>query len=120
MIKITTELIIVRESQYMYNRARGFQPVEGNLFHWHGNVFVKKVPGFKIGVDIYIPENYPSSPPICKVSTPVDHPNIDPNTNHIRLPILEQGWNPEIHLYQVVNHIKGIFNRVDLDPPRPS
>merc|ERR1719244_2442344 len=53
-------------------------PLEKNLFEWHVNI--KPVDGVYSGVYFHLimvfPTDYPASPPVVKIKTPISHPNI--------------------------------------------
>lgn len=110
------ELILAREAQLMYERAKGFSPLKGDLTVWRGEIAGRgEYRGLKFEVEIKIPPTFPFDPPSVRMVSPTDHPNVDPETGRVHLSILEQ-WRPEYHVYHVVNTLKGTFAKV---PPRP-
>ncbi|MEM3663259.1 MAG: ubiquitin-conjugating enzyme E2 [Candidatus Jordarchaeales archaeon] len=110
------ELILAREAQLMYERAKGFSPLNGDLTVWRGEIAGRgEYRGLKFEVEIKIPPTFPLDPPSVRMVSPTDHPNVDSETGRVHLSILEQ-WRPEYHVYHVVNTLKGTFAKV---PPRP-
>lgn len=109
-------LIISREAQLMYERAKGFSPSKGDLTIWQGEIAGRgEYRGLKFEVEIKIPRTFPYDPPSVRMVSPTDHPNVDPETGRVHLGILDQ-WRPEYHVYHVINTLKGVFAKV---PPRP-
>jgi ubiquitin-protein ligase len=53
-------------------------PIDGNLLEWHGNL--APPPGTSEYLVLHIllefPSDYPSSPPVVSLSTPIPHPNV--------------------------------------------
>lgn len=68
---------------------------------------------FKLNIEF--PEDYPSSPPICKFVPPLFHPNVYPS-GVVCLSIInvDQGWRPTLTLKQVLLGIQLL-----LDNPNP-
>ncbi|MHA1607865.1 MAG: ubiquitin-conjugating enzyme E2 [Candidatus Freyarchaeota archaeon] len=110
------ELILAREAQLMYERAKGFTPFKGDLTIWRGEIAGRgEYRGLKFEVEVKIPPTFPFDPPIIRMISPTDHPNVDPETGRVHLSILDQ-WKPEYHVYHAINTLKGVFAKV---PPRP-
>lgn len=61
-------------------------------------------------------DNYPFSPPICKFSTYVYHPNIDKYGN-ICLDILKQNWTPAISVSKLLISICSLLDDPNPDDP---
>ncbi|MHA1579375.1 MAG: ubiquitin-conjugating enzyme E2 [Candidatus Freyarchaeota archaeon] len=111
------ELTLARETQLMYQRTRGFEPVKGDLTRWKGEIPGRgEFRGLRFEVEIKVPPTFPLDPPQVRMISPTEHPNVDIETGRVRLNILEH-WRPEYHLYHVVNTLKGTFARI---PPRPA
>lgn len=111
------EVTLARETQLMYQRTRGFEPVKGDLTRWKGEIAGRgEFRGLKFEVEIKVPPTFPIDPPQVRMISPTEHPNVDIETGRVQLNILEQ-WRPEYHLYHVVNTLKGTFARI---PPRPA
>ena len=111
------ELTLARETQLMYQRTRGFEPVKGDLTRWRGEIAGRgEFRGLKFEVEIRVPPTFPMDPPQVYMISPTEHPNVDIETGRVQLNILEH-WRPEYHLYHVVNTLKGTFARI---PPRPA
>jgi len=108
-------LILVKEAQLLYSRAPEFKPLNGNLRVWRG-ALPSRTPfsDSKFEVEVVIPEEFPKVPPVVKVITPLEHPNVARSTGRINLNILRK-WSSNYHVYQVINNIKGLFARI---PPK--
>ncbi|WEU39993.1 MAG: hypothetical protein OdinLCB4_005855 [Candidatus Odinarchaeum yellowstonii] len=95
----------------MYKMAPGFKTVNGDLRNWIGEIKFKSGRDFSsCWIEILLPENYPSEPPIVSCSSSLRHPIIDPATNRFNLRLL-RNWNPNTHIYEIVNVIKSEFSR---------
>ena len=121
---INADFILARETQLMYQRAKEFNPVKGNLRHWKGFLPGRgSYIGSKFEIDIYIPYEFPRKPPDVWIRN-VKHPNVDAQ-GKLHMHILERGWRGDFHIYHVVNSFKGLFARaplvpVGVKPPPPS
>ncbi len=104
------DLILSREAQLIYLKSPGFEPHQGLLTTWKGMIPTVNGP---IEVMIYLLEGFPAVPPKVKILTEVEHPNVMKN-NELRLQILDR-WRPNYHVYQVINDMTRLFNRV---PPK--
>ncbi|MFX1518827.1 MAG: ubiquitin-conjugating enzyme E2 variant [Promethearchaeota archaeon] len=121
---INADFILAREAQLMYQRAKEFKPVNGNLRHWKGFLPGRGAyAGMKFEIDIYVPYEFPRKPPEVWIRN-VKHPNVDAQ-GKLRMHIVESGWRGDFHIYHVVNSFKGLFARAPLAPagimpPQPS
>jgi ubiquitin-protein ligase len=112
---INADFILAREAQLMYQRAKEFNPVNGNLRHWKGFLPGRGAyAGMKFEIDIYIPHEFPRKPPEVWIRN-VKHPNIDVQ-GKLHMRIVESGWRGDFHIYHVVNSFKGLFARAPLQP----
>jgi ubiquitin-protein ligase len=115
MVKNIPDIILAREANWMYEKGRGFEPIKGDMTRWRG-----LIPGrgeFKdrfFTVELEILGGFPATPPLVKMISEVDHPRVSKG-NIIDLWIVKR-WNPEYHLFQVANSIKGLFAREPLRP----
>jgi ubiquitin-protein ligase len=72
--------------------------------------------GFKLTLNITLPENYPFSPPIVSFTSNIWHPNVGISGN-ICLDILQGNWTPALTLLQVLLSISSFLN--DPNPSSP-
>ncbi|NHJ32434.1 MAG: hypothetical protein FK732_06200 [Asgard group archaeon] len=115
MVKNIPDIILAREAKWMYEKGRGFEPIKGDMTRWRG-----LIPGrgeFKnrfFTVELEMLGGFPATPPLVKMISDVDHPRVGKG-KIIDLWIVKR-WNPEYHLFQVANSIKGLFAREPLRP----
>jgi ubiquitin-protein ligase len=115
MVKNIPDIILAREAKWMYEKGRGFEPIKGDMTRWRG-----LIPGrgeFKnrfFTVELEMLDGFPATPPLVKMISEVDHPRVSKG-KIIDLWIVKR-WNPEYHLFQVANSIKGLFAREPLRP----
>jgi ubiquitin-protein ligase len=115
MVKNIPDIILAREANWMYEKGRGFEPIKGDMTRWRG-----LIPGrgeFKdrfFTVELEMLDGFPATPPLVKMISEVDHPRVSKG-KIIDLWIVKR-WNPEYHLFQVANSIKGLFAREPLRP----
>jgi ubiquitin-protein ligase len=116
-MKNIPDVILAREANWMYEKGRGFEPYKGDMTRWRG-----LVPGrgeFSnrfFTVEIEILDGFPAVPPIVKMVSEVEHPRVTKG-GIIDLWIVKR-WNPDYHIFQVANSIKGLFAREPLRPAR--
>ncbi|TFF87936.1 MAG: hypothetical protein EU548_09570, partial [Promethearchaeota archaeon] len=65
-------------------------------------------------VEIEMLDGFPATPPLAKMVSEVEHPRVTKG-GLIDVWIIKR-WNPEYHLFQVANSIKGLFAREPLRP----
>jgi len=115
MVKNIPDIILAREAKWMYEKGRGFEPIKGDMTRWRG-----LIPGrgeFKnrfFTVELEMLDGFPATPPLVKMISDVDHPRVGKG-KIIDLWIVRR-WNPEYHLFQAANSIKGLFAREPLRP----
>lgn len=101
--------VLYKEAELMYKRAPGFKPLNGDLTHWTGIIkFNIKRKFSDCSIDIVLPADFPSSPPIVSTLTPIKHKIVNSDNKRFELKILKD-WKPQMHIYDVVNVIKGEF-----------
>jgi len=72
------------------------EPIDDNLFLWHGNLSGPDQTPFEGGVFhivIEVPFNYPDSPPSIELSNDIPHPFVQGKTVSMSL-LTEEGWSP--------------------------
>jgi peroxin-4 len=97
------------------------QPVNDNLFHWHG--YIKGPPDtpyergwFKL--DFQIEQNYPINPPKVKFITRIFHSNIHFDSGEICLDILKaSNWTPAWTLESLCRAIVNLLVNPNADSP---
>lgn len=114
MITISHDYILATEMQLIYNNAGGFEPVQGNLRHWKGQVGTVQGTSIPIYAEIKIQPNFPHSPPVVNIQPKVTHPNIN-EYDVLKMRILSN-WDPRTHVYEVINEIKSLFLKVPAKP----
>ncbi len=115
MIQISTDdFLLANETQLIYENSSGFEPVRGNLKHWKGHCGIIEGTEIPIFANIYIQDGFPDIPPIVDITPKINHPNVE-DDGSLSLRILSQ-WNSTYHIFQVVNDIKDLFNKVPGKP----
>jgi ubiquitin-conjugating enzyme (huntingtin interacting protein 2) len=69
-------------------------------------------------IDIRIPKNYPFTPPNCKFSTKIWHPNISSQTGVICLDILKEQWAAAITIGSVLLSIQTFLSSPEPNDPQ--
>jgi len=101
--------------QLIYNYAPGFQPIGNELNRWKGAIEVNSPQGkVPVPIEILIPLKFPQYPPRVLVKgKKISHPNIQADGNVLLR--ITHDWKPDMHVYQVIDALKGLFKKV---PPR--
>ncbi|MHA1224162.1 MAG: ubiquitin-conjugating enzyme E2 [Candidatus Heimdallarchaeaceae archaeon] len=103
--------ILAREYSLVMERAYAFEPKGGDLTHWRGFVTGISDEGeVPIEVEIFLPDNFPSVPPIVKVLTAITHPNVT-HEGLLEMRMLAR-WRSSYHLFQVIVEIMRLFAKV--------
>ncbi|KRX10642.1 Ubiquitin-conjugating enzyme/RWD-like protein [Pseudocohnilembus persalinus] len=66
--------------------------------------------------ELYLPEDYPMSPPKVVFTTKIYHPNID-NLGRICLDILKKNWSPALQIRSVLLSIQSLLSSPNPDDP---
>jgi ubiquitin-conjugating enzyme (huntingtin interacting protein 2) len=69
-------------------------------------------------IDIRIPNNYPFTPPNCKFSTKIWHPNVSSQTGVICLDILKEQWAAAITIGSVLVSIQTFLSSPEPNDPQ--
>lgn len=102
--------ILVREAAFVYERAYGFEPIDGDLKRWRGFVrMITQTGTAMVALEIVLLENFPSVPPIVYVKTPISHPNVENGILSMRM---LARWRPNYHLFQVMVETQRLFSKV--------
>ena len=67
-------------------------------------------------IELYLPKDYPMSPPKCRFLTKVYHPNID-KVGRICLDILKAKWTPALMISKVLISIQSLLGDPNPDDP---
>jgi ubiquitin-conjugating enzyme E2 D/E len=101
------------------NLVYSIQPVNNNLFEWHGYIFGPTGTPYQGGafeIEIKCPTNYPFKPPAVTFKTRIFHPNISA-TGTICLDILKDKWSPALTISKVLLSVISLLNEPNPDDP---
>jgi|TARA_A100001015_G_scaffold265195_1_gene313362 ubiquitin-conjugating enzyme E2 I len=103
--------------------ARAGKNADGstNLMVWECGIPGKKGTPWEGGtykLKMNFTEEYPASPPVCKFTPVIYHPNVYPSGT-VCLSILnaDKGWQPTITIKQILLGIQDLLNNPNLDDP---
>lgn len=103
--------ILAKEYGLVMERAYAFEPIEGDLTRWRGVVPAITADGdIFIEVLIVLPNDFPSTPPIVRVLSPITHPNLTQD-KVLEMRMLAR-WRPSYHLFQVIVEMMRLFSKV--------
>ncbi len=103
--------ILAKEYSLVMERAYAFEPIEGDLTRWRG-----VVPAITDGGEIFIevmivlPSDYPSSPPVVRILSPITHPNLTQD-KVLEMRMLAR-WRSSYHLFQIIVEMIRLFSKV--------
>jgi len=72
--------------------------------------------GGSFQLELYLPEEYPMSPPRVRFTTKIYHPNID-KLGRICLDILKDKWSPALQIRTVLLSIQALLSAPNPDDP---
>ncbi len=103
--------VLAKEYSLVMERAYAFEPIDGDLTRWKGFVPVITADG-EIFVEalMIIPSDYPSSPPIVRILSPITHPNLTQD-KVLEMRMLAR-WRSSYHLFQVIVEMIRLFSKV--------
>jgi len=113
---------IVKETQrLMADPVPGISavPDESNARYFHVIVAGPEDSPFSGGVfklELFLPEEYPMSPPKVRFMTKIYHPNID-KLGRICLDILKDKWSPALQIRTVLLSIQALLSAPNPDDP---
>lgn len=117
MVKNIPDIVLAREANWMYEKGRGFEPIKGDMTRWRGLIPGRgEFSNRYFTVELEMLDGFPATPPLVKMISEVEHPRVTKG-GIIDVWIVKR-WNPEYHLFQVANSIKGLFAREPLRPAR--
>eukprot|EP00761_Pharyngomonas_kirbyi_P013360 gb/GECH01013388.1/.p1 GENE.gb/GECH01013388.1/~~gb/GECH01013388.1/.p1 ORF type:complete len:152 (+),score=38.08 gb/GECH01013388.1/:1-456(+) len=113
---------IVKETQNLLkDPVPGIQatPHEDNLRHFTVTIDGPTGSPYEGGVfklELFLPEQYPMSPPKVRFLTKIYHPNID-RLGRICLDILKNKWSPALQVRTVLLSIQALLSAPNPDDP---
>jgi len=72
--------------------------------------------GGSFNLELFLPEEYPMSPPKVRFTTKIYHPNID-KLGRICLDILKDKWSPALQIRTVLLSIQALLSAPNPDDP---
>ncbi|MHA1198219.1 MAG: ubiquitin-conjugating enzyme E2 variant [Candidatus Heimdallarchaeaceae archaeon] len=103
--------ILAKEYSLVMERAYAFEPIEGDLTRWRGVVPAVTDDGeIFIEVIIVLPSDFPESPPVVRVLSPVTHPNLTQD-KVLEMRMLAR-WRSSYHLFQIIVEMIRLFSKV--------
>ncbi len=72
--------------------------------------------GGRFDAELFLPDDYPMSPPKVMFCTKIYHPNID-NLGRICLDILKKNWSPALQIRAVLISIQSLLSSPNPDDP---
>ncbi|XP_033116400.1 ubiquitin-conjugating enzyme E2 N [Anneissia japonica] len=113
---------IIKETQrLMAEPVAGIKaiPNEDNARYFHVQMAGPKDSPFEGGffkLELFLPEEYPMSPPKVRFMTKIYHPNID-KLGRICLDILKDKWSPALQIRTVLLSIQALLSAPNPDDP---
>ncbi|CAB4492948.1 ubiquitin-conjugating enzyme [Rhizophagus irregularis] len=95
------------------------KPYEENLRYFDVDITGPEQSPFEGGVfklELFLPEEYPMSPPKVRFLTKIYHPNID-KLGRICLDILKDKWSPALQIRTVLLSIQALLSAPNPDDP---
>ncbi|KAJ2000253.1 ubiquitin-conjugating enzyme E2 N [Coemansia thaxteri] len=95
------------------------EPIEGNMRYFSVAMNGPEESPYANGrfkLELYLPEEYPMSPPKVRFLTKMYHPNID-KLGRICLDILKDKWSPALQIRTVLLSIQALLSAPNPDDP---
>lgn len=117
----TTRRILVETKNLAKDPPPGISahPDESNCRYFHIVMAGPKSSPYEGGLfklEMFLPENYPLSPPSVRFLTKIYHPNID-KLGRICLDILKDQWSPALQMRTVLLSIQALLSSPNPDDP---
>jgi len=117
----TTRRILVETKNLAKDPPPGISaiPDETNCRYFHIVMAGPKGSPYEGGLfklEMFLPENYPLSPPTVRFLTKIYHPNID-KLGRICLDILKDQWSPALQMRTVLLSIQALLSSPNPDDP---
>ncbi|KAK4879282.1 hypothetical protein RN001_007428 [Aquatica leii] len=117
----TTRRILVETKNLTKDPPPGISavPNETNCRYFHVVMAGPKGSPYEGGLfklEMFLPENYPLSPPSVRFLTKIYHPNID-KLGRICLDILKDQWSPALQMRTVLLSIQALLSAPNPDDP---
>lgn len=106
---MSSDLVLAREAQLVYSNIEGWSPIGNSLRTWRGEISVGQFNKTSFVFEIFLPNLFPSVPPVVRSVTPLQHSNVDKD-GFVSLRIIEN-WRAEFHVYQVITSLTGLMTR---------
>lgn len=113
------DLLAIPNKSDIANQMYIIAPVNGDLHHWHAQIFGPKDTPYGGGffkLDIKFTNNYPFKPPAVQFMTKIYHPNIN-DKGFICLDLLKDQWTPAVTIEKLLYSIISLLN--DPNPKDP-
>mmetsp|Transcript_13541 Transcript_13541/g.15496 ORF Transcript_13541/g.15496 Transcript_13541/m.15496 type:complete len:151 (+) Transcript_13541:44-496(+) len=113
---------IIKETKTLStDKVAGIDAVVNQDNYRHFYVKIEGPPGtaYEGGIfnaELFLPDDYPMSPPKVVFNTKIYHPNID-NLGRICLDILKKNWSPALQIRSVLLSIQALLSSPNPDDP---
>jgi len=108
------DYLLANEMQLIFDKQLNFEPVRGNLKQWKGYVGTIEGTDIPIFANVYVQDGFPEIPPFVDITPKINHPNVEEDGD-LSLRILAE-WQPNYHVFQVIEDIKKLFENVPAKP----